>query len=173
MENLSLHAFNLVLCISTKITKKEQTKNKKSSIWNMRRILFRHYAFRQTERKIKALTAIKKFLSLKDLGHKPEDEIDFIFLGPFSTSTLLPVQVVEPFRTTLLFWAGTHSFCHSCPRHTLCDDVTWLSAGQFMNHLCKSLFFFFGPLPWKKKGNHPEYYRYLLSLSRSDSALYL
>lgn len=35
--------------------------------------------------------------------NKPEDEIDFIFLGPLGTSALLPVQVVEPFRTTLLF----------------------------------------------------------------------
>lgn len=90
-------------------------------------------------------------MSLKDLGHKPEDEVDFIFLGPFSSSTLFPVQVVEPFRTTLLFWAGTHSLCHSCPGHALCHYVTWLSACQFMNHLCKSLFLFFCPFPWKKE----------------------
>lgn len=105
----------------------------------------------QKRKSIKIPIAFKQLFSLNNLWHKPKDEVDFIFLGPLSTSTLFPVQVVEPFRTTLLFWAGTHSFCHSCPRYTLCDYVTWLSARQFMNHLCKSFFFFFCPLPWKKE----------------------
>lgn len=73
--------------------------------FSMERILFRHEASRETQRgkSIKIPRAIKQLLLLKDLGHEPEDEIDFIFLGPFSTSTLFPVQVVEPFRATLLF----------------------------------------------------------------------
>lgn len=119
---------------------------------------------------IKISTAIKLFLSLQDSGHKPEDEIDFIFLGPFGTSTLFPIQVVEPFRTTLLFWAGTHSFSHSCPRYTLCDYVTWLSACQLMNHFCESLFFFFCPLPWKKEIIQTTTANFFY---KSDSALYL